>query len=299
VGPLVPLSFQSPVLARLAASPRGTRTIDGLDNLPMVAAVNPVHAYRTLDLPALDSLTRFAQQIPRAPGELELIKGATHLVGADLRVFDPSSVMRLEERSVTWPGLETAEEFYDPALAGWLYGTDFVAQQGASVSHFRILELPGPRVRGWLGPLTLTSSAAILGTWSGNPVTVIAAMNEARPVEVRSADPEHREASVRTNGPALLILSQLADPQWEGVWVGAKGEAKTEPLRAFGRPGEGAWQAVRVPGSGDWTLRLVYRGRDVYQGLACAALAWPAFGAAFFAFGRERFPRPTSGDESA
>lgn len=299
VGPLVPLSSQSPVLARLAASPRGTRTIDGLDNLPIVTAVNPVHAYRTLDLPALDSLTRLANQIPAGPGELELIRGAIHLVGADLRVFDPSTVTLLEERAVTWRGLENAEEFYDPALAGWLHGTDFVAQQGASVSHFRILELPGPRVRGWLVPLTLTSSAAILGTWSGNPLAVLAAMNDARPVEVRSADPEHRVASIHTNGPALLILSQLADPQWEAVWVSANGEQKSEPLRAFGRPGEGAWQAVRVPARGDWTLRLVYRGRDVYQGLACSAIAWSVFGAAFLAFGRERSPHPTSGAESA
>src|SRR5262249_13619113 len=53
LGPIRPLTAQSPVLARLAREPRGSRTVDPARNLVMVSAAAPVMAYRTLDLPAM------------------------------------------------------------------------------------------------------------------------------------------------------------------------------------------------------------------------------------------------------
>ena len=67
VGPLRPLAEQSPVLARLAQEPRGTRIANGRPlsprNLPMLVGLAPISAYRTLDLPAVPSLTALAQEL--------------------------------------------------------------------------------------------------------------------------------------------------------------------------------------------------------------------------------------------
>ena len=69
------------------------------------------------------------------------------------------------------------------------------------------------------------------------------------------------------------MITQLADPQWQALWSGPGGERPAVIRPAFGRPGQGAWQAVAVPGAGDWTLRMNYHGRDVWTGLIVSALA--------------------------
>ena len=71
VAPLRPLTQQSPVLATLASEPRGARIVAGLRNLPMLIGLGPVSAYRTLDLPALEPLTRW-QSCRAGTGELGL-----------------------------------------------------------------------------------------------------------------------------------------------------------------------------------------------------------------------------------
>ena len=61
VAPWKPLVEQSPVLATLAREPRGTRIADRrLRNMPMLVGLAPISAYRTLDLPAVGSLTALA-----------------------------------------------------------------------------------------------------------------------------------------------------------------------------------------------------------------------------------------------
>ena len=60
--PIRPLAEQSPVLARLAQERRGTRIASNLGNLPILVGTAPVSAYRTMNLPALESLTQLAQQ---------------------------------------------------------------------------------------------------------------------------------------------------------------------------------------------------------------------------------------------
>ncbi|HEX8203367.1 MAG TPA: hypothetical protein VF590_23020, partial [Isosphaeraceae bacterium] len=49
LAPIRPLTAQSAVLGRLSTLPRGTRAIDPMRNLAMVAGAAPVAAYRTLD----------------------------------------------------------------------------------------------------------------------------------------------------------------------------------------------------------------------------------------------------------
>ena len=53
-------------------------------------------------------------------------------------------------------------------------------------------------------------------------------------------------------------------------------------------PGEGAWQAVAVPGPGAWTLRMGYDDRDVRTGLAVSAAAWASGLLAYFWSGAAR-----------
>ena len=58
--PIRPLVEQSAVLKRLASLPYGSRTVDPLRNLPMIAGVAPISAYRTLDRPVVPGLVNLA-----------------------------------------------------------------------------------------------------------------------------------------------------------------------------------------------------------------------------------------------
>src|SRR5262249_3345755 len=60
VAPIRPLDEQSPVLARLEQEPPGSRIASGMGNLPIRVGQAPISAYRTLSLPALESLSRMA-----------------------------------------------------------------------------------------------------------------------------------------------------------------------------------------------------------------------------------------------
>jgi hypothetical protein len=294
LGPIAPLTSQSPVLARWAGQSDGVRTIDRTRNLPMVAGAAPVSAYRTLDLPALESsreppaigLSALAAQLPRGDRDLTMVVSALRATGAGVRIFDPAEARELGRRTLDLPG--RSETVHDPALAGWLTGADWVAQQGPSATTFGVWALPESPPRAWLVPLTATTSAAILGNWSGNPRDVLDVLDVARPLDVRRDGPEHRELTIRADGASLVILSELSDPQWSASWLGTGGERAGRVERAFGRPNLGAWQAVRVPGPGDWTLRLTYRGRDVYEGLALSGASLIVFAALFVRYGRAR-----------
>src|SRR5262249_23566408 len=143
LGPIAPLIEQSPVLDRFAHFPHGTRTIDTLKNLPMVAGAAPVGAYRTLDLPALQTLTALAIQLPRHPGEGVLIGEAMRLTGAAYRVYEPPEVQEMERSGSDRRGFASDKLVHDPALAGWRFGVDLVAQQGPRASTFRVRSVEG------------------------------------------------------------------------------------------------------------------------------------------------------------
>ena len=67
VAPLGPLTSQSPLLARLSREPRGTRIADPLRNMPMLVGLAPIAYYRTLNLPAVEGLTRDAMEPMSGP----------------------------------------------------------------------------------------------------------------------------------------------------------------------------------------------------------------------------------------
>jgi hypothetical protein len=285
VGPLRPLTEQSPVLARLASLPKGTRSVDGFRNLSMLAGVAPISAYRTLDLPALAPLTEVARG-PLGSKQLgEPVRKAIRAAGVGVRVLDPIELAmeRVVSRSdvagsdVPQP---LSDPIDDPALAGWLFGSSWVAEQGEWSSLFRIIEPEPEPHRAWFVPLTAVARPAMLETWSGEVGPLLELFDRARPLPMERRTSQLLEVNVEADAAGWIIVSQLADPQWKGRWIGLDSEDQTpaEILPAFRRgPSEGGWQRVRVPGPGRWTLHMEYVASDVAQGIlvsAVAALLW-------------------------
>ena len=132
LGPARPLVEQSPVLARLAAEPRGLRTLDPAQNLFLVAGSDAVASYRTLDLPAPGPLLALARgDASEAP-----VSEAIRASGVQLRVLDPIDTRRLNPAALRGyrPDLETIR---DPTLAGCLFGTDLA--RALSPADFTLL----------------------------------------------------------------------------------------------------------------------------------------------------------------
>src|SRR5262249_23076020 len=166
------------------------------------------------------------------------------------RIYDPSEVSELTRLRVEPPGVAAGERVGDPALAGWRYGADWVEQQGPAASSFLVAPVREGAARAWLGPVAPARAAAILGEGSGRPLDVLAALRDARPLDLRRPDPEHRELRFDAEGPSLVVISELADPEWQAVWSGPGGARPAEVRRAFGVKGRGAWRALGRGGSG-------------------------------------------------
>jgi hypothetical protein len=267
LAPIRPLTAQSPVLARLAREPRGTRTIDPLRNLPMIAAAAPVAAYRTLDLPVLERLTALAQH----PAGGAKVRAAMRATGARVRVFFPA-----DDRPIR-PGTPR-ETITDPALASWLFGAAWVGTvRGARLARFTVWKSPQQAAKAWLLPGETGRSAAWRAADTGDPDRVLKLLDRAVALESRSPVPERMEIEVPAEGPGTVVISQLADPQWRASWIGPAGAQAATIARAFG-----GWQGVTVPGRGRWTLVLEYEARAERIGLIVSALAWSAGFVAFW-----------------
>jgi hypothetical protein len=120
----------------------------------------------------------------------------------------------------------------------------------------------------------------MLETWSGEVGPLLELFDRARPVALERRTSRRLEVNVETGAAGWIVVSQLADPQWQGRWIGLDSEdqAPAEILPTFRRGlSEGGWQRVRVPGPGRWTLRMEYVAVDIARGLAvsaAAALLW-------------------------
>ena len=275
LAPLRPLAEQSPVLARLTREPRGTRIADDkLANLPMLVGLAPLAAYRTLDLPAIPELTSLTRAPTTAPTIAPFDMAAFRATGTGLRVFDPVENRR---EQLLGRGSIAKEKIDDPALATWLFGASWVAEHGSWARTFSIWSAENTPVRAWLLPLDSIDNPVKLEESSGDPRDVLKIMDSARPLESESARPDEWIISVKTDDPAWVIVSQLADPQWTALWIGLdeQGVVAGEILPAFRRESHpGGWQRIAVPGSGRWTLRLKYDARDVAEGAVVATIAW-------------------------
>jgi hypothetical protein len=259
--PIRPLVEQSPVLARLARSPRGTRTLDGLGNLPMAAGAAPLRAYRTLDLPTLVPLVALAG----SGADPALADRAATAAGAGARIDEAGRDPR-------------AEAIDDPALASWSLGAAWVSGHPAS-RRFALRWLDGPAARAWLLP----GRAARPGPDPDPSRAALEALADARPLPWAAPEPERFEVGPfdAGAGPNLVVVSNLYDPQWAARWVGGDGAARPAEVAPAFAGRSGGWQAVRVPGPGRWRLLLEYDARAERLGLAASAVAWAAWLAAW------------------
>jgi len=277
IGPLRPLVSQSPVLARLAREPLGTRIIDSFHNLSMLVGLEPVAAYRTLDLPALEPLNRLARD-PLGPEPYRAeVRQALRAAGVGVRVLDPreTAIDRWLTRS---KGSKNQPDLIDdPVLAGWLFGPDWSSEQGAWASRFRILHPEPDPHRAWFLPLTAVSRPAMLENWTGDVEPLLGLFERAVPLREESGGAGLVDVVVDADAPGWVIITQLADPQWRARWQDGSGQGglPAEILPAFRRnASEGGWQRVRVAGPGRWTLHLEYVATDVTRGLAISAASW-------------------------
>jgi len=262
LAPIRPLESRSPVLARLGREPRGTRLVGALTNLPMVAGVAPVVSYRTLDLPVVPGLAAAALGPPDQPGT----RAALRATGAGVRLLGPF------EGTGVGSAIGSVETIDDPALASWTFGAPFARTRFAR-STFSLWRPGETTSRAWLLP-----GASDLDTSDAS--RVIAMLPVAEPLTCLASDPEHLEVILTAKGADTALVSVLFDTEWRGRWVDPWGNEQPATLcRVFARPpsAPGGWIAATAPGSGIWTLRLDYRGRDVQVGLGVSALAWLAW----------------------
>ncbi len=273
--PIRSLAQQSPVLARLAAEPPGTRVVDPLGNLPMVVGAAPLEYFRTIDLPALPWLARLADGPMGTLAADARTAEALRVAGASFRLFDPFASASIGRVAPSWNPGGHFEAIHDPALTAWTYGASWKDIRGANPT-WRLWQAPSPTSRAWLLPTLADLSSA-------NPSTVMTLFQSAEPLTWKAPDPEHLNVEIDGQGPGVVILSVRHDPEWRAFW---NDDAPAEILPAFG-----GWMAVKVPKttSGPQTLHLAYRGRDVTIGLAISAASLLASGIVIgFGKGRER-----------
>jgi hypothetical protein len=279
-GPIRPLVDQSPVLARMAQEPRGTRTLDPSRNLFMLAGVDVIWAYRTLDLPAPIGLIQHTWGRTAGPQATVPMR----IVGADARLLDP-----LESKDLTPELLEPwwgkVEEFHDQAMAGWSFGVDFARSSGHQ--KFILVHPHFPAARAWLLP----SKGLEEADGMVDMVVLLEKFRTATPLPHRSDSPERVEvtATVTTAVPSMVVLTTTYDPEWRAWLVGPSGERRpAEVVKVLG-----GWQGVAIPEPGRWTVHLEYPGRAVWVGIAVSAVAWLIWMATFLGLGtRRRSPEP-------
>ena len=202
-----------------------------------------------------------------------------------MRVLDPIEVA-LERRPDSFAdGLRAGRETIDdPSLAGWLFGPGWRAEQGSWVSRFRIVHPQPDAARAWFVPLTEVDPSRHAG-FVGRRRRARSRRSSTGPGRWRWRDraPDRADVAVDAEAPGWVLVTQLADPQWQAGWTdeaGAERCRRRSCRRSGGRERDGGWQRVRVPGPGRWTLHLEYQARDVREGLAISAVAWLAWGIA-------------------
>jgi len=257
--PIRALTAQSPVLARLAAEPRGMRLVDPIRNLPMVVGLAPVDYYRTMDLPALPGLARQAAGPLGRPDANDRAAEALRAAGARYRLIDPFEAAALERAGAVGDLGGTIERIDDPALLSWMFNAAWARSPGARTT-FLLWRPAAEGSRAWLLPGSADPGDA-------GAAQVLGLIRRADPLTWRGPDPEHLEVDLPGGRPGWIVLSVRFDPEWHATWGDGR---PAEVVTAFG-----GWMAVRAPATAG-TLRLAYRGRDVRIGLGISAAAWLA-----------------------
>ncbi|MBX6314410.1 MAG: hypothetical protein IRY99_16075, partial [Isosphaeraceae bacterium] len=289
--PIRPLTSQSPLLARLAQEPRGTRVLfPQVNNLAQVAGIDTLPAYRTLDLPVTLPVTIGSLGLSYLPDvrEYEINTSPLRALGVAASVSEPNETALLAglPRLRRSPQLRR-EVINDPALASWMFDTPWWigSPKAPSPPTFTLWRLEPRPARAWLLP---GSASARVQSMPISLDRLADFWQNARPLGVRSPVPERVEIDVHAEEPSFVVISQLDYPEWRARWKGPNGERPATIERAFGHDSGGAWQRIAVPEPGDWTLTLEFEGQDVRDGLKVSGLAWILWGLAY-AWSRRRW----------
>ncbi len=269
--PIRPLTEQSRVLGRLAELPEGTRSIDPMRNLTMVSGAAPIQSYRTLDLPIQPELRGLADAIPRATGEAETILDAQRSLGARVRVIGPigPGIELLRDRFAETGRIESAEILEDPSLTSWLLGAGFAETDEGRAGRYLVLDA-GSAPRAWFLPTNDPDPIEQFRGLTANPAAIVSLLGDARPLDLQTMTPEQLSLTVSTDGPGLVLVTQLDYPEWTASLIDAEGMANPVPILGV----LGGWQGVGLSGPGSWTIQLFYEGRAERLGLAVSAVAW-------------------------
>ena len=223
-------------------------------------------AYRTLDLPAVPELTLLAHGAR--------MRRHRRAAGPGCAACDRDRLARLRSdrkpaNAVLKRVDQPRETIEDPALASWLFGASWVADQGRGRGHVLDLACRNRAVRAWLVPSSAIPEPAMLDDWSGDPREILEILDLAEPLAAGLATPDEWTISVRDRRPGWVIVSQLADPQWT-AHVDRSGRARCgderDPAGIPQRIAAGGLAASRGSRAGRWTLRLEYDARDVAEG---------------------------------
>ncbi len=268
IGPARPLVEQSPVLARLAREPRGTRIVDGSRNLAMLVGLEPISAYRTLDLPALEPLNARARGPLGTERAGASVRKALRAAGVGVRVLDPIEVALERWLARSKGPTESWDTIDDPNLAGWLFGPAWRAEQGSWASQFRIVHPQPDASRAWFVPLTEVTRPAMLDSWAGDVEPVLELFDRARPLKMERRSPDRADLAVDVEAPAGSSSPSLRIPS-------GKPAGRMRPVRSFRRKscrrsggarataaGSGFGFPVRGGGRSTWSTRLATCERD-------------------------------------
>ncbi len=271
--PVGSLANKSPVLARLAESPRGIRTIDPMGNLAMIVGAAPVAAYRTLDLSAMPKLTGLARgPLTGGVASTQVVR-AMELIGTGVRILDPFELAELQRAGRLPAGWSRLEVIQDPALAGWLFGVDWIRQKGDRAVQFGLI---------WPDSATVSWQIAPKGLQSLEPGTdgFLRMANDHRLGEVLVTKPRTPEL-VELDLPAdsgdswVILGSKLFHPEWQATWSGESG-ARTANLSELSV----RWQQVEPPepSSGSHHLTLRYQASSEQLGQRISLGSWLIWG---------------------
>ena len=178
--------------------------------------------------------------------EREPVRKAMRAAGVGVRVLDPIEVaMEQRVRTRALPVGASPEAIADPALAGWLFGSSWVAEQRAVVVAFSRLEPEPEPHAAWFVPLTAVARPAMLDDVDrATPGPSSSSSTGPAAADWSDARAERLEVIVETgDGPAGS--SSASSPTRSGRPAGSAATAeRASPRRSCRpsgtRPGEAA-----------------------------------------------------------
>ncbi len=285
--PIGRLIDRSPVLAAAGRSPEGTRVVAALGNLPIVADVGTIAAYRTLDLPELKPLADTARLPLVSKRNVELVENAMKTAGATIRIIDPIEWRRTIPAEIAPTILDQSQTIEDPELASWLYGSKWVARNRAWGSRFVLWKPLSRTAKAWLVEQAASRARverSILRERQQHPnasglrdsranfaeaIEAIEVVRRARPLAMKSDRPERVSIELECSEPSIVLVSQIGVPGWT-----ARGISGGRSSRISVEAALGGMQAIRIPAAGKWTLELEYEIPEFLPAAAITATSW-------------------------